>query len=63
MTAQTRRRETRRATYQDVLDAPPHKIAEVIAGTLHTHPRPAANTCLGKLGIRDKDRFAIQLWR
>ena len=41
MTAQARRKETRRATYQDVLDAPPHEVAEVIAGTLHTHPRPA----------------------
>ncbi len=41
MTTRTKRKETRRATYQDVLDAPPHKVAEVIAGTLHTHPRPA----------------------
>ena len=32
---------TRRATYQDVLDAPAHLVAEVIGGTLHTHPRPA----------------------
>ena len=31
-----------RATYQDVLDAPPHRVAEIIDGTLHTHPRPAA---------------------
>ena len=31
----------RRATYQDVLDAPPHMVAEVLAGTLHTQPRPA----------------------
>ncbi len=30
-----------RATYQDVLDAPPHQVAELIDGTLHTHPRPA----------------------
>ena len=30
----------RRATYQDVLDAPRHVIAEVIAGELHTSPRP-----------------------
>jgi len=29
------------ATYQDVLDAPPHVVAELIAGELHTHPRPA----------------------
>ena len=31
-----------RATYQDVLDAPPHRVAEIVGGTLHTQPRPAA---------------------
>ena len=31
----------RRATYQDVLDAPAHRVAEIVDGTLHTHPRPA----------------------
>ena len=31
-----------RATYQDVLDAPAHRVAEIVNGTLHTHPRPAA---------------------
>ena len=30
-----------RATYQDVLDAPPHMVAEVIDGVLYTFPRPA----------------------
>jgi Uma2 family endonuclease len=30
-----------RATYQDVLDAPAHKVAEVIDGMLHVSPRPA----------------------
>ena len=30
-----------RATYQDVLDAPAHQVAEIINGILHTHPRPA----------------------
>ena len=30
-----------RATYQDVLDAPAHLIAEIVNGTLYTHPRPA----------------------
>ena len=39
--AQAKHEKTHRATYQDLLDAPPHKVAEVIAGTLHTHPRPA----------------------
>ncbi len=43
MTAQDRSIQTprRRATYQDVLDAPPNKVAEVLAGTLYTQPRPA----------------------
>ena len=31
----------RRATYQDVLDAPAHQVAEIVDGVLHTHPRPA----------------------
>ncbi|MBI5489611.1 MAG: Uma2 family endonuclease [Deltaproteobacteria bacterium] len=31
----------RRATYQDVLDAPSHMVAEVLDGVLHVHPRPA----------------------
>ena len=30
-----------RATYQDVLDAPAHRVAELVDGTLHTQPRPA----------------------
>lgn len=30
-----------RATYQDVLDAPEHKVAEIVAGELHVSPRPA----------------------
>ena len=32
---------TRRATYQDVLDAPAHRVAEIVDGTLYTQPRPA----------------------
>lgn len=31
----------RRASYQDVLDAPEHLVAEVLDGELYTHPRPA----------------------
>ena len=32
----------RRASYQDVLDAPAHQIAEIVAGRLYTHlTRPA----------------------
>ena len=60
MTAQAKRKETRRATYQDVLDAPPHKVAEVIAGTLDTHPRPAMPAMRwASSGIGDEDRTAV----
>lgn len=43
----------RRSTYQDVLDAPPGKVAELVRGALHVHPRPgkphaAAATALGE---------------
>ena len=31
----------RPATYQDVIDAPAHMVAEVVEGALYTHPRPA----------------------
>ena len=34
-------RSHHKATYQDVLNTPPHMVAEVLAGTLHTQPRPA----------------------
>ena len=30
-----------RATYQDVLNAPEHEVAEIVAGQLHLFPRPA----------------------
>jgi Uma2 family endonuclease len=33
--------ERRRATYEDVLAAPPEKVAEVIDGELYLFPRPA----------------------
>lgn len=31
----------RPATYQDVLDAPPNMVAEIVRGALHLQPRPA----------------------
>ena len=45
--------ENPRATYQDVLDAPAHQVAEIVDGTLHTHPRPASAHALAssRLGI------------
>ena len=44
-------RPTRRATYQDVTDAPAHRVAEIVGGQLYVSPRPPplaalAKTCL-----------------
>ena len=41
-TASARSLRRRPATYRDVLDAPAHKVAEIIAGELHLQPRPAS---------------------
>jgi Uma2 family endonuclease len=43
----------KRATYEDVLRAPPNKVAEILGDELHLHPRPAgphaaAATALGE---------------
>ena len=32
----------RRATYEDLLAVPTHRIAEIVDGVLHTQPRPAS---------------------
>ena len=42
---------TPRATYQDVLDAPAHRVAEIVDGTLYTHPRPAAPHALASSSL------------
>ena len=44
----------RPATYQDVLDAPEHMVAELIEGALHLHPRPppATPAPARSLGVR-----------
>jgi len=50
----------RRATYQDVLDAPPNMIAEVIFWTLHLQSCPAiphANACSNLGGLLYPFRF------
>ena len=43
-----------RATYQDVLDAPEHMVAEIIDGTLYTHPRPAPRHTLASSTLGNK---------
>ena len=39
------------ASYQDVLEAPPHKVAEIIAGTLYMSPRPASKHARASSGL------------
>ena len=39
------------ATYQNVLDAPEHLVAELIGGTLYTHPRPAPRHATAGAGL------------
>lgn len=46
------------ATYQDILDAPPNKVAELLAGELHLSPRPPSLAALAKSRIiRALDRL------
>ena len=46
--------QPRRATYQDVLDAPTYLVAEIIAGTLYTHPRPGPRRALARSTLGNK---------
>ena len=39
---------TRRATYQDVIDAPAHRVAEIVDGRLYVSPRPPPLAALAK---------------
>jgi Uma2 family endonuclease len=41
----------RRATYQDVIDAPEHMVAEIIDGELYTWPRPAPRHAVSATSI------------
>ena len=54
---------THRATYQDVLDAPAHRVAEIVGGTLYTHPRPAPPHALASSSRQGDLSSAFQLGR
>ena len=44
----------RPATYQDVIDAPADKVAEIVAGSLYLHPRPRlrhSHASIGAVGF------------
>jgi Uma2 family endonuclease len=42
------------ATYQDIIDAPPNMVAEIIHGALHTHPRPAPRHSVAHSSLGDE---------
>ncbi len=44
----------RRATYEDVLAAPRHKVAEILDGVLHLSPRPAGPHCVAASALGDE---------
>ena len=52
----------RRATYQDVLDAPPNKLAEVIDGTLHVAAETRRTAREGQFRHGCKAQSSIRLW-
>ncbi len=49
-----RRVPARKASYRDVLDAPPHMVAEVVQGALHLQPRPASRHALAGSSLGDE---------
>ena len=42
---------SRKATYQDVIDAPAHRVAEIVDGRLYVSPRPPPLAALAKTGL------------
>ena len=46
-----RKRPARKATYRDVLDAPPHMVAEIVDGVLHLQRRPPTLAALAKTAL------------
>ena len=55
--------ERRRATYQDVLDAPPHRVAEIVDGVLYVNPRPALPHALATSAIEQSIGAPFQVGR
>ena len=43
-----------RATYRDVLAAPPHVVAELVNGALYTHPRPSTPHALAAMALSEE---------
>lgn len=44
----------RRATYDDLMQVPPERVAEILAGRLVTHPRPAPKHAVASSSLGDE---------
>lgn len=44
----------RRASYDDLLQVPPHRVGEIVDGDLHVSPRPASRHALASSGLGSK---------
>lgn len=55
--------EKRRATYQDVIDAPPYKVAEIVDGELFVSPRPGPWAAFAKTYLSGQLGRALMLER
>ena len=61
--AEPKHDSTRRATYQDVVDAPAYRVAEIVDGTLYTHPRPSPPHALASSSLQGDLSNAFQFGR
>jgi Uma2 family endonuclease len=52
-----------RATYQDVIDAPEHQVAEIVDGELHLSPRPAGRHAAAHMNLAGDLHAAFQRGR
>lgn len=55
--------ERRVATYQDVIDAPPFKVAEIVGGELFVSPRPRPWACFAKTRLGSMLGAELMLYR
>ena len=44
----------RQATYEDLMQVPPHLVAEILSGRLVTHPRPAPRHAVASSSLGDE---------
>ncbi len=58
-----RKRPACKATYRDVLDAPPHMVAEIVDGVLHLQRRPPTLAALAKTALASEIGVPFRMGR